>query len=136
MAPEVASEPFLPKRTISAHGTISQISSATSVSSGWASEKIMPSSSCARDRRRHVGVAVAERDGGQRIDEIDVLVAVDVPGLAALRRAAMKKGETPCGYCVRLLENVCVPSGIDLQRALEHGLGLGERSAGVILMAV
>jgi len=46
-APDVASEPFFPKRTFSAHGTISTMRSATSISSECGSERITPSSSCA-----------------------------------------------------------------------------------------
>ncbi|MNL40683.1 hypothetical protein D3C87_1630510 [compost metagenome] len=48
IAPEVASEPFLPKRTISAQGTISTIFSATSISSWWGRVKMTPSSSWLR----------------------------------------------------------------------------------------
>ena len=44
MAPAVASEPFLAKRTISAQGTISTIASATTVSIGCGNEKMVRSS--------------------------------------------------------------------------------------------
>jgi len=47
-APVVASDPFLPKRTISAHGTVRETSSATSTSRGCGREKREPLSSCAR----------------------------------------------------------------------------------------
>src|SRR5579883_2332255 len=46
-APEVASDPFLPKRTISAQGMSRVSRSACSTSSGCGSEKLCPSASCA-----------------------------------------------------------------------------------------
>ncbi|MNL87165.1 hypothetical protein D3C87_2161890 [compost metagenome] len=46
MQAEVASVPFLPKRTISAQGISSISCSATSVSRRWGSEKMEPRLSC------------------------------------------------------------------------------------------
>ena len=83
MAPEVASEPFLPKRTMSAQGTRPTILSATSISIGCGREKITPLVQLSRDGRVDVGIVVAEGDGGQPVDEVDVFVAVGIPDPAA-----------------------------------------------------
>jgi len=47
-AAEVTSQPVLLKRTISAFGTTSRTRSATSTSSGWTSENVIPSASWRR----------------------------------------------------------------------------------------
>ncbi len=99
--------PFLPKRTISAHGMCLMSRSASSASASVARLKLMPRVSWRADRKIDVGIAIAKHVRQQCADQIDILVAVDVVDLAAVavgdeqRRGAGRKLDAALGEGLR-----------------------------------
>ena len=68
-------------------GTASQMASASSISCSVGAPKLVPMVSARFERRENLGVAVAQQQRAPGADVVDVLVAVDVEDVRALRRA-------------------------------------------------
>ena len=82
----VASVPELTMRTSSTEGTASQIRRASSTSSSVGAPKLVPLVELPLIGDHDLGVSPAEDHGSPRRDEVDELVAVDVPDVRALAR--------------------------------------------------
>ena len=80
----MASDPFLPKRTISAHGTISTIFLRDLHLDRMRQGKDHALFELRPDRGHDVRIVVTQSHGGEAVDEVDVFVAVHVPDTTTL----------------------------------------------------
>src|SRR5262245_59042539 len=121
MAADVTSAPVLLKRIISAFGTVSRMSSATSTSSGCIIENVMPSASCSRIARSTASYAYPSDSG-----PIAMLRSMNSLPSTSHTCAPLPRcrylGATPPTYWPGPLASVCVPAGMSASARAYHSL--------------